>query len=165
MAHFGTKRPRRRWWDRNRGKYVIDRQIPIKDAETERQTRWKHWDKGMRYRYIICSKNMYLCIYLGNRPTQTVLMQKDDRLHHYSFIYIWNVNICNVLSELFFLDHLQQRVKYIFCNERVWRVKVIYIDGSTVCVPFSVWISKRPENSVKIQPYNSRPTLCPKSRI
>ncbi len=24
---------------------------------------------------------------------------------------------------------------------------------------------KRGENSVKIQPYNSRPTLCPKSRI
>ncbi len=34
-----------------------------------------------------------------------------------------------------------------------------------VYVPFSVWTSKRPENSVKIQPYNSRPTLCPKSKI
>ena len=44
-------------------------------------------------------------------------------------------------------------------------VKVELCNGLALYVPFSVWTSKLPENSVKIQPYTSRPTLCPKSRI
>jgi hypothetical protein len=40
-----------------------------------------------------------------------------------------------------------------------------YIKARLYVYPSRCGPVKQPENSVKIQPYDSRPTLCPKSRI
>ncbi len=91
-------------------------------------------------------------VYIGGKNFLSLSVSFSHIMLEYFSAYT-----CSPLSALYLLPQLEG-----------WNVQraLFWRGWLAVCVyPSRCGPVKRPENSVKIQPYNSRPTLCPKSRI